>query len=177
MLRRLKMFIEALLRSSQTATTAVSFDPVFDSALLDVGMGEVPLGSNSGPYVESMRVRADLPQRGQGEWCALLWSVHSMENGIDIKHRGAPGIVRELGKVGRRIPRRKLSKELVEGFCGLVLHRRGGSNHHVRGIKVYRSDDGTLMVRWVGGNERHVVKTGVQTLSSYLPTILKASTL
>jgi hypothetical protein len=146
----------------------------FESALLDVGEMEVPLGSNGGPYVEGMRIEVDLPQLGDGEWCSLLWSVHLHRAGVPVKSRAARGIVNDLGRYGRFV--RDYRAELVDGFHGLSLHRRGKSSHHVRGFKVYAAPDGVLLVKYVGGNERHRVKSGVVTLEDFIPTLLKVST-
>lgn len=147
-------------------------DDIFESVRRDVGQKEVPLGSNMGPYVEGLRAETGLVRRGGGEWCALLQSAHFLRYGIDIRHRGAGGVVRELAKIGRWVE----DSEITEGFVGLSQHPRGTRNNHVRIFRVY-AKNGKLYAHWIGGNEKHRVKEGHNLLKTYLKDTKKVSTL
>ncbi len=144
---------------------------IFESVRGDVGQREAPLGSNMGPYVEDMRDETGLTKRGNGQWCALLQSAHFFRYGIDIRHRGASGVVRELARVGRWVKKGSLRN----GFVGLSQHPRGSGNH-VRIFRVYAKGD-KLWAHWIGGNEKHRVKEGRKLLTTYIRDVKKIATL
>lgn len=144
----------------------------FDSALADVGEREDPLGSNMGPYVEGLRKESGLNKLGEGQWCAVFQSVHLNRAGVDIKHRRALGIVSLLEDLGSRVP----FNSLRPGFCGLSLHRRGRTGHHVRIFIVYTGFGGARWVQYVGGNEKHRVVSRRLSLEEYGKDIIKVAT-
>lgn len=170
--RYFKRFLEYFSEVKVVEPEVPQMQRAFDSSFEDVGKREDPPKSNSGPYIEDMRIEVELPQRGKGEWCALLQSVHLNRAGIPIKSRGAKDLVRRLGEYGRFVSLD--SNELVDGFYGLSQHKRKGG-HHVRSFHVYESPAG-LVVRYVGGNEGGRVKTGVVPLKEFLSWTTKIST-
>lgn len=129
----------------------------FWTAKADVGQREKPMGSNSGPYVEGLRIKAELPQLGHGEWCGVSQTVWCNEAGIPVSSRGAPGIVRGIIALprGREVD----IEDIGPGFFGMALRKRPGRNkHHVQIFRTYEKN-GVLRVEHVGGNERHAVRS------------------
>lgn len=147
---------------------------VFDSAYEDLGKGEKPLGSNSGPYLEHLRTITDLPRKGGGEWCAVFISAHCQLNGIDIGSRGAPGIVREMAKLanGKEVD----IDDIGAGFVGLALRKRGRISHHVQIFRCFMSDNG-LRIHHVGGNEGNRVRSKEWKPKDFFKGVIKVATI
>lgn len=145
----------------------------FLSAMDDVGKGEEPRGSNSGAYVKSLRDQVHLPRRAGGEWCAVFVSAHLNNVGINAKSRGAPGVCRALANLqgGRYVD----LHEIGGGFVGLALRKRGALTHHVQMFSVSRGVGG-LVVRHVGGNEKHEVQSKIWSLSGFMKGVKKVVT-
>lgn len=150
-----------------------SLRKAFESALLDVGQHEVPMGSNNGPYVESLRLEADLPRLDHstsgGQWCAVFQTVHCGRAGVSVSSRGARAIVNQLIALPRG---REVSiDEIGDGFVGLALLGRG----HVQIFIAYQTEQG-LRIQHVGGNEKHRVVTKHHTPEEFFKDVVKVGT-
>jgi len=153
-----------------------STDPLmtaFNSAMGDVGQGEVPRGSNGGPYCESLRLATGLQRKAGGQWCAVFISAHLQRAGLPVGSRGAPGIVRAVEQLpgGRRVT----ADELVVGKVYVALRKRGLRSHHVQMFLVIGTLGG-VMLRHVGGNEKHRVCTRLWQPERYLKGVKKIVT-
>ena len=156
------------------APVSPSIAKALESALLDVGQHEVPMGSNNGPYVEALRYEIGLPRLGGGEWCAVFVSVHCTRAGIPIASRGAPGIVRAMIALpgGREV---KIS-DIKPGFVGLALRKRGATTHHVQMFRAYHEDGRGVRIQHVGGNEKHKVDTRHWVPSEFFEGVIQVAT-
>lgn len=143
----------------------------YASAEMDIGEREDPMGSNSGAYVEGLRIEAKLPRLARGEWCAVFGTVHARRFGIDIRSRGARKLVAQLAKLGRMVSLR----DLKPGMCGLSLHTSRGGAH----VRFWRcvEEEGELVIECVGGNERHAVRGGKFSALSYTLTAKTMATI
>ena len=157
----------------RASTTLPTIERAFDSALAEKGMAEVPLGSNTGLYLEDMRLELDLPQRGQGEWCGLFQSAHATRAGIDAKSRTARGFIRAVEALpgGREVP----IAAVTPGFYGYALKRRGEANHHIQIFHCFEVGEDTL-IQHVGGNEGHRVKSKTWSFDKYFSDCLQVVT-
>ena len=143
----------------------------FDSAMRDVGEREVPMGSNSGPYVDALRAEVNLPRLAGGEWCAVFCSVHMQRVGVMLKSRGARKLVGKLTRKGRQIN----YSNLCSGMAGLSLHTRAGGAH----VRMWQcvEEGGELVINCVGGNEKHQVRAGKFAAKAYCAMAREMSTL
>lgn len=174
-LRRLRAVLASLALGMQAKQHSYIFaEPMaaaFDSAMADEGMGEDPLGSNSGEYVEGLREEVNLPRLAGGEWCAVFCSVHLQRVGINLKSRGARKLVTAMERKGRKVT----YKDLKPGLCGLSLHKRSGGWH----VRMWRCDEDKngLFITCVGGNERHRVAVSRYSAKAYAATAKTMATI
>jgi hypothetical protein len=165
-LRYIKALLEIARHHAETPPKPLP-DPMalaYASAVLDIGEREDPWGSNSGAYVEGLRVESRLPRLAGGEWCAVFCSVHMLRARLDIRSRSARKLVRKLAKQGRRVG----LADLHPGLCGLSLHRRSGGWH----VRLWRCEEvaGVPVICSVGGNERHQVMQHMGSVTAYVAT-------
>ena len=148
-------------------------EQAFWNAKHDVGQHEVPMGSNSGPYVEYLRVKAKLPGLAGGEWCGVAQTVWCNDAGIRVSSRGAPGIVRGIIALpkGREVD----IEDIGDGFFGMALRKRGRNKHHVQIFRTFEVN-GVLMVEHVGGNERHAVRSETVKAGKFFKGIIQVAT-
>ena len=163
---------EQIIGGPMVATT----DPLmaaFNSAMVDVGQREAPMGSNGGAYVESLRAETGLTRKGGGEWCAVFVSAHLQRAGLPVGSRGAPGVVRALERLpgGRRVD----PDEIEPGRAYVALRRRGLRTHHVQ-LFIAIETLGGLMVRHAGGNERNRVQTKLWSRAKFFRGVKKVVT-
>lgn len=148
-------------------------EQAFWIAKKDVGEREKPMGSNSGPYVESLRVEARLPRLAGGEWCGVFQTVHCNEAGIHVSSRGAPGIVRGIIALprGREVD----VEDIGDGFFGMALRKRGRNKHHVQIFRAFLVE-GVLMIEHVGGNEKHAVRSETVKAKKFFKGLIQVAT-
>lgn len=143
----------------------------------DVGRHEVPMGSNSGPYVEGLRIKAELPRLSAyryAAWCGVSQTVWCNGAGIPVSSRGAPGIVRGIIALprGREVD----VADIGDGFFGMALRKRLGRNkHHVQIFRAFLVN-GVLMVEHVGGNERNAVRSETVKAKKFFRGVVQVAT-
>jgi hypothetical protein len=142
----------------------------FKTALNDVGRAEVPLGSNGSTFIDALRQETSLPRRGGGEWCAVFVSAHLQRTGLDVGSRGATGICRALEELPGGFSLKP--EECETGKVYLALRKRGLLGHHVQFFRITEGVGGKV-VRHVGGNEGHKVKTAVWSTRKFFKGVKK----
>lgn len=151
-------------------------EQAFRNAKYDEGYREQPMGSNGGPYVEGLRIKAKLPRlspKKLAAWCGVAQTVWCNAAGIPVSSRGAPGIVRGIIALprGREVD----IEDIGDGFFGMALRKRGRGKHHVQIFRAFMVD-GVLMIEHVGGNEKHAVRSETVKAKKFFRGVVQVAT-